>query len=224
MPSPTYRLRSILIAVLALHRYFPIVTPLEVEVDEQGNTVVDADAKSEHVECGIWLAPSTLKGAGLGIYAGTDFKEDQEFLPGGGLSIALTDMAQHNAHKQQRYANQHFLLDEYTWAGSSLIDNQGVAQVYFTSEGIGAVANCFLPLFNINIWYPRQVSTGLHRSTDAGAGASTPFHLRKATARHDIEAGSELFLSCTFVVGHFQASLHEVNSTCASPLLFTHRR
>jgi hypothetical protein len=194
------RLCALSTVALVLCRQFPIGTSVQVELDEEGNA-------QENLECGLWVAPSTIKGAGLGMFAGVDFKENQEFLPGGisDLAVPIADFEVHNAHKMGsnvHHANQSFLWNEYLWNANALMASEGVAEVSFASEGFGSVANSFIPLCNVDVWEPRQVDTGLHRARDAGAGASSLFHHRKSAARHNIEAGSELFMDCKSYAEH----------------------
>jgi hypothetical protein len=68
------------------------------------------------VECGIWLAPSTIPGAGLGMYAGRNFHHgdalqlDYTGVPVGDPVIPIVDIEAHNGDKKFR-----MLWDEYTW-------------------------------------------------------------------------------------------------------------
>jgi hypothetical protein len=150
------------------------------------------------LQCRIWLAPSTLRGAGLGMFAGTDFHPEEEFNHGGDITIAITDIAQHNtAPGQAPYGT--FLWDEYTWNAAGLkMDMIGYEQ-NIASEGFGSAANSFLPVYNVDEWAPRiTYANELHRSRDPGVGASTQYHHRLSTSRRHIEAGEELYVSCTY--------------------------
>lgn len=44
--------------------------------------------------CGIWLAPSTIPGAGLGMFAGRNFSVGEELLTD--LVVPISDIALHN--------------------------------------------------------------------------------------------------------------------------------
>ena len=156
------------------------------------NNVTSAD-----IACRIWLAPSTLRGAGLGMFAGTDFQPDEEFLLGGDIAVAITDIGPHNtAPGQVPYGT--FLWDEYTWSASGLKMDQIGYEQNIASEGFGSAANSFLPVYNVDEWAPRITYTNaLHRSRDPGTGAYTQYHHRLSTARRFIEAGEELYVSCT---------------------------
>jgi hypothetical protein len=145
-------------------------------------------------QCGIWLAPSTIEGAGIGMFAGVDFAEGQELILGGDSVIAISDLAIHNTNKGYKEA---FVWEEYTWIGRSLnMGYEGYESVEAASEGFGAAVNCFMGLVNVNGRTPTLTDLGLHRSKDPGAGASTQFHQRKAVAKHPIAAGAELFVNC----------------------------
>jgi hypothetical protein len=67
------------------------------------------------LECGIWLAPSTIPGAGLGMYAGRDFDVEETMLrnhenePVGDLCVPLVDVSEHYG------ASADLLWDEYVW-------------------------------------------------------------------------------------------------------------
>jgi hypothetical protein len=151
---------------------------------------------SADLQCRIWLAPSTLKGAGLGMFAGADFEPNEELLIGGDIAIAITDMSPHNAAPgQSEYGS--FLWDEYTWSAVGLkMDSEGY-ETNVASEGFGSAANSFLPVYNVEEWHPKILYSGLHRARDPGAGASTSFHRRLSTAKRHISAGEEFFVSCT---------------------------
>jgi len=59
--------------------------------------------------CGIWLAPSTIKGAGLGMFAGKDFQAEDSLLPTGDSVIGIVDISLHNGDRH----HEAFLWDEY---------------------------------------------------------------------------------------------------------------
>jgi hypothetical protein len=49
-------------------------------------------------DCGVYFAPSTIPGAGYGMYAGQDYRVGDQVTPGD-LIVAYTDMAFHNGIK-----------------------------------------------------------------------------------------------------------------------------
>ena len=147
------------------------------------------------VECGVWLAPSTIAGAGLGMFAGRKFQQHEEILPTGDSMVPIVDIKKHRSAMKKEGT---FLWDEYVWDGISALGNyEGFFDVQMASPGFGAAVNAFLPITNVDEWHStRNDNTGLHRSRDPGVGAFSPYHDRKATARFPIEAGEELFVSC----------------------------
>ena len=139
-------------------------------------------------ECGVWLAPSTIPGAGLGIFSGRDFKKKDELMPSGDVVVPINDIMMHQ--KGRKFV---FLWDEYTWNGKSLgLGHEVVKECNAASPGFGAAANSFLDLINVNEGDPENdIPHGLHRSKDPGVGAFTTYHNRKAHAKINIKAGQE---------------------------------
>lgn len=152
------------------------------------NNNTTATTTSEGLECFIWLAPSTLEGAGLGMFAGKDF-EKHEFLADD-LVVPIVDIVLQNSRMPFT-----FLFDEYTWnADSVLMDHECFSDCNGASPGFGATANSFLPLVNVEEGWPSQDSAGLHRSKDPGVGAFTEYYGRASTATKDIEKGEEFYV------------------------------
>jgi hypothetical protein len=144
--------------------------------------------------CGVYLAPSTIPNAGLGMYAGADFAQDEEFLPLGDSVVGIYDISVHHGPKLV----EKFLWDEYTWNAKAMhMNDEGLHEVTVTSTGFGAAANCYLGIVNVVEYHPLMYLTPLHPSRDPGAGGFSNFHYRKATAKRNIKAGQELFVSCT---------------------------
>lgn len=159
-------------------------------VIQNGDLSVDAraDTTSESLECHIWVAPSTLEGAGLGMFAGRDFQTDEPLAHD--LVVPIVDLVLQNDHEKFT-----FLWDEYIWnAEAVLMDDECFYDCNGASPGFGATANSFLPLVNVEEGWPLQDSAGLHRSKDPGAGAFTEYHGRVSTATQKIKAGSEFFV------------------------------
>ncbi|GKY95466.1 hypothetical protein MPSEU_000508200 [Mayamaea pseudoterrestris] len=160
----------------------------EVQVDAT-MTVTELHDNNDQNEpkCGIWVAPSTIKGAGLGMFAGQDFQQGQTLE--NDIAIPIIDLRYHHPHPFK------FLHDEYTWSASFMnMFNLGHHQVEVACPGFGAAANSFLPVANVREWNPLLNDLGLHSSKDPGAGAFTPYYNRKATAMRDISAGEEFFV------------------------------
>ena len=147
---------------------------------------------AEPIECGIWLAKSTIPGSGLGMFAGRDFKPKEPMLESGDIVIPIVDIA----INQLGDNDWEFLWDEYTWDSSSvLMEHEGLIEVNAASPGFGSAANCFLDLVNVDEWTPVSDTAGLNRREDPGAGGFSSYHDRISTANGYIKAGHELFVS-----------------------------
>ena len=86
------------------------------DANEDGTCTAAAISTDHLDECGIWLAPSTLPGAGLGMFAGRAFKKGEFMQQTGDVVIPIVDI---NMHQRGR-GKFPFLWDEYTWNGNSL--------------------------------------------------------------------------------------------------------
>ena len=164
---------------------------IESSNSEQDTVQMDSSAE---LSCGIWLAPSTIPGAGLGMYAGKAFSKGDFLQDVGDLVIPIVDIEEHaEAYSEEKWD---FLWDEYTWNAENLhMNTEGSWTVNSASPGFGAAANSFLGIYNVEEYLPHVDMTGLHRAMDPGAGAFTPYYDRKSAAIRDIEVGEELFVS-----------------------------
>jgi hypothetical protein len=87
------------------------------EVANHAPRLVEDDAENQvddgaqRLECGIWLALSSLPNTGMGMYAGKEYKQGQPLqTPLGDISIPITDIKIHNSDPDFRY-----LWDSYVW-------------------------------------------------------------------------------------------------------------
>ena len=140
--------------------------------------------------CGVYLAESTIPGAGLGMFAGQRYELWDPVGPPD-IVIPVNDYGLH--HPELGYET---IFDYYGWKLHSFrhMAVEGVESSVGFAPGAGAALNCLLPLANvIGMDNYVQMNTDLHRSKDPGAGASTPFTNRQIVAKGTIEAGHELF-------------------------------
>lgn len=150
-----------------------------------------ASSSNDDSVCGIWVAESTIRNAGLGMYAGKEFQEKQILQRD--LVIPIVDLEMHNPNKKVE-----LLWDEYTWNAAALkLHGEGVSEINAASPGFGSAANCVLSLINVDEWIPEDMTDTiqLHRFRDPGAGASTRFHNRESTAKVAIKPGQEFFVN-----------------------------
>ena len=159
--------------------------------------VLSTSASIEEITCGVWLAKSTIPGAGFGMFAGKDFAKNEDLLPSGDVVIPVVDIDIHNGRGL-------FLWDEYTWDGKELnLGLEGLLsdELSASSPGFGSAINCFMDLTNVEEVNPIQsYEGGLHRFKDPGAGAFSPYWNRTAWASQPIKTGQELFVSCKFLL------------------------
>lgn len=97
------------------------------------------------------------------------------------------------------HLDYHTNRDRYIWEGS-VVDLETYVETDLEMSragfipGIGCTINSIMDMHNIDSTHGSTYDTsGLHRSKDPGAGASTPYHDSLTEASEDIPAGSELF-------------------------------
>ena len=148
-------------------------------------------------KCGLYLAESTIPGAGMGIFAGHASFEPGEMVTDSDLVIPVFELDWHNQHKSPL----HFLWSEYVWAASTFdgMDDQEVEPkdaIHACSPGMGAAVNCRLNMVNLEDTPLLSVMgrSGVP-SESPGAGAFTPYYGRQFRAIHSIPPGMELYVN-----------------------------
>jgi hypothetical protein len=161
-------------------------------------------------ECGIWVAPSTLPGSGVGMYAGKSYQMGEALMAD--HTIPIVDFPLHNSHHN---ATTTFLWDEYFWDGNRLKcggggggettiqtqtqtcgDQMVYYDLYMASCGFGSTANSFLDFVNVKmVDHIQSMDNKLHRFKDPGVGAFSEFSTRVPRALRDIEPGQEFFVN-----------------------------
>jgi hypothetical protein len=147
-------------------------------------------------ECFMYLAPSTIPGAGLGVFAGSKAYKEGDFVSPGDIVIPIIDQELHHPHDDWE-----FLWDEYTWSESiheSLseeTDQDRGGTITAASLGMGATPNCLLSLVNLVEEDTIELDLANVDSSSPGSGAFTPYHNRIFSAYTDIKPGQELFVS-----------------------------
>lgn len=141
--------------------------------------------------CGVYFAPSSIPGAGWGMFAGRDFQSFETITPGD-IVVPLIDYYFHNGGVHGESQN---LWVEYMWGPDGFEGfYEEAEQVYGVSFGIGAMPNCFFAQNNAEKSDTRYDTAGLHRSKDPGVGAFSPYHQLEGYANQPIYAGQEIFL------------------------------
>ena len=145
--------------------------------------------------CGVYMAPSTIGVANMGIYTNMDLqKGDVVNFPDIAVPLLFRDWAYHGENPDG------MLWDRYIWDGpvaniepkSSDLDREDAGAVFI--PGVGCTVNSRLEMNNIYSTHGSIYDTaGLHRSRDPGSGAFSPYHSSQTTAKFAIKAGNELF-------------------------------
>mmetsp|Transcript_16261 Transcript_16261/g.23951 ORF Transcript_16261/g.23951 Transcript_16261/m.23951 type:complete len:655 (-) Transcript_16261:141-2105(-) len=139
-------------------------------------------------ECGLYLAESSIPGAGFGVFSGIDIEEGELV---GEPEIAIQLM---NIHINERLRNEHelmFLPKEYAWNFGSFEAKEVDALI----PGLGMLTNFHTGLKNV-IQSGHDGSyddTLLSRAVDPGAGAITYYRNINMTSSRFIAAGEEIF-------------------------------
>jgi len=176
------------------------------EVDPAtGECTFDSGDDSSSEECTLYMAPSTIPKAGLGIFSGIE-RHVNEFIGHGDVMIPLTDVWFHlralgDEYLERGDSENLFPAADFVWFGPELgMTREASYPVDGTTEylvgfapGIDAAINCHLALKNVEKMTPEFSFEGLHRSQDPGVGAFTPYHGCKTYVLRDIPAGGELF-------------------------------
>ena len=159
---------------------------------EQTNTCNNPqDASCQ--QCGLYLAESSIPGAGWGMFSGVHHDEG-DVVTEGDIVIPLVDIEWNNGND-----DFFFLWDEYEWSSNAFkymyAETTSGGKVTGASPGIGAAINCLLSANNVEDTYNELDGAGLHRAQDPGAGGFTPYHNRKSLAKTIIHPGQELFIN-----------------------------
>eukprot|EP00934_Nitzschia_sp_Nitz4_P001267 Nitzschia sp. Nitz4//scaffold24_size164493//61516//63539//NITZ4_002322-RA/size164493-snap-gene-0.4-mRNA-1//1//CDS//3329544096//1267//frame0 len=152
--------------------------------------VVGTDTKPK---CGVYLAPSTIPGAGLGMFAGDHFYAEGDRVTFGDIAIPIIEYEWNN--RGGEFEGLEFLWDEYTWNSPVFpgmeLEGEDDGLIQAASPGVGAAANSYLSLVNVDdVW--TQTDRGVHTDSP-GVGATSPYHGREFVASADIPEGGEIW-------------------------------
>jgi hypothetical protein len=199
MTMTVTRLAKLLLLPAAFLSGIPLARGNENEVTE-GNAAIETSAYKP--KCGIYLAPSSIPGSGLGMYAGDRVYEKNELVTLGDVTIPIIEYKWNT--QKMGLKNESFIWDEYYWAGDLLHggEDEGdkVDLIWFASPGVGAAANGYLTLTNVAD-DTIKLNRGM-RGDSPGVGAISPYHDRIFYAKRTIPAGGEIFVE--YVVPRFR--------------------
>ena len=142
--------------------------------------------QSDTSKCTIYMAESTIPGAGYGVFTARDIPKEDFFGNSGGPAISITDMYFHNG------GDPDWAQINYCWSGDgyTAIESEETAEM---TVNIGALSNYHTYLTNIDHWAGEYDDDIFDRFQDPGAGAISYFTGHQFTSTRYIEAGEELF-------------------------------
>lgn len=161
-------------------------------------TCTNAPPSPGRPECNLYMAESTIPGAGLGLFTaiprnkGDSFHSDEVY-------ILLLELPYHQGKDDGEFFD---ITSSYVWDGPFMgmqfeAKEGSDFDVSGFWSGLGATPNCHFGIINI----ARSMGCSHHeditqqRASNPGAGAYSYFHGPDMTATRDIPVGSELFLS-----------------------------
>jgi len=168
----------------------------EVECEADGTCTKQKDGKP--LQCGVYMAPSTLgEFTSMGIYTGIPLHANTIInYPEISVPLLFREFGDH----VEGY-HDGVLWDRYVWEGHVIgVDtyvetNREASKAVFV-PGVGCTVNSVLDMNNIQSTHGARYDTaGLHRATDPGSGAFSPYHGAKTIATEELPAGAELFAS-----------------------------
>ncbi|KAL7559882.1 hypothetical protein ACA910_005379 [Epithemia clementina (nom. ined.)] len=142
-------------------------------------------------ECGFYLAPSTIPGAGLGVYAASKIAPRQKIL-NDDVVIPLVDVKYHTTNHNSENNRENWLLSNYLHDSSSTMTALEGADIS-SLVPLTMVANTH-PVLNNADMRPPENRDLLHRNDDVGAGAVSSYHGVQLVSACEIQAGEEIFV------------------------------
>ena len=159
-------------------------------VGDEDHSRGDKDAyemKLREAKCGVWVAPSNIKGAGNGIFLGVDTPGSGYVLGTTWPIISVSDMSE----------REHWDAADYTWASSSFETEfetgpEGANQIQ--SINAGSLANFHPGLVNYRTG-DAHFNPILDRRSDPGAGAFSDYTGFSFTSHYEVGKGEEVYIS-----------------------------
>jgi hypothetical protein len=153
------------------------------------SSVMSIVSSSIEQQCSLYIAPSTIPNAGLGIFTAIPL-EPGENIGHGDVMIPIVDM---DLYMRGKYS---WMIGNYTWEGESCgmaHESSRAGGVTGFGPGLDGAINCNLALINVDSTLSQWDDVGFHRSRNAGAGAFSPYFNASTFAKTNIPAGGELF-------------------------------
>jgi hypothetical protein len=80
----------------------------------EGAVSADDESLKQHAECGVYLAESTIPGAGLGMYAGNREYKYEDTITEGDLMVPIFELDWHNGHLTYNVSTFPFFISFFT--------------------------------------------------------------------------------------------------------------
>ena len=145
--------------------------------------------------CGLYLAESTIPGAGLGVFTSKP-RQKGDHIGYGDVCIPIKDL------EWQYSGGNEFVnpFGDYVWLGDPLGLKQEIGPFQLISAfwpGLNAAVNCHPAILNVERANPRydNFDDSLHRSKDPSVGSFSPYHNGSSIVTHFIPEGGEFFTS-----------------------------
>lgn len=147
---------SVALLVLAVCSSLHVVAPAQAASDtcstggsDEGNENPGADG-----QCGLYIAPSSIPGAGFGLYSASAHPI--------GATIGFPDINIPLVNKRRS------VLENFEWDASSMASTFEGLEVSNIAPGFGMLANGHYELDNVVLSLPQWNDAGLHRSASPG--------------------------------------------------------
>jgi len=150
-------------------------------------------ATNQQDECGMYLAPSTIPGAGLGMFTTHELSAGDS-VGSAEVVLPMVELSFFNGDKKELF--NPFI--HYYWKGQEkalhgIVSEQRSHQVFALVPGMEAAINCNLALINVEMAGSEYDDGNLQRYKDPMVGAFSPYHSTSSHISKDIPAGGELF-------------------------------
>jgi hypothetical protein len=168
-----------------------VLTTLCIPLTIEGYSWSSSSDAADDDSCTVYLAPSTIEGAGQGIFTSVA-RENNTVLGLSDVIVPIYDLRWH--HPDDDY---HWIFTEYVWDGIKMMgmhaDTEN-ALVDAYAPGLDCAINCHLGLLNVDRGFPSYDTTTLpHRSEHPAAGSMTAYYNCSTFTTTDLPAGAELF-------------------------------
>jgi hypothetical protein len=130
----------------------------------------------------------------LGVFTTRPLQPGDAVGTPGDVCIPIVDLKWHMGRKDFFWP-----LSEYVWNGDAMgMDHESERRngiKGFCPGAMDCATNCNIALINVGKSLPEYSAAGLHRKSDPGAGAMTPYLNGTTVVEENVPAGGELFKS-----------------------------